>query len=562
MSRSRSRTGLSRSTASRLKRLAGGASRLSLTALIWLLPPPVLPTPSRTGTEGPPRPYGASPRVGPQAPPTPAKLARAQDRELLDGPFPSSGLVRGVSDGTVLLNPNVSVRTRGLALIRAAGASVVRIPVDWRDLVSPDPPPGFDPSDPSSPAYDFSALDASVQSAVAAGLRPLLVVSHAPAFAEAPGRWPYAYPGSWAPNPTALQQFAQALATRYDGHYSPPEAPRRALARVSLFQAWNEPNLARYLEPQWVVANGQWTPFSPNLYREMLNGFYAGVTAAQPEATVVSAGVAPNGDPAGEGRMAPITFLQTMLCIDARARRVYEGCPQPPHFDVLAFHPLSVGDPDAPAALATDVAISDAAKIGDLLTRARRLATALPAGEKPMWVTELNWESAPQASHGVPPALQAQWVSRALHRLWIAGVTQVDWQFLVDPYPALHAATPTGGLIEYQRPAGLYSVGPDGSLEQARPKRFLTGFTVPFDPLRVSRRMIRVWALLMRPRQPLLLQRVAGPGRAWRTIAHLHAGRDGVLNLLIALRGAARLRLRSGTLVSAVGSVPAGRSRL
>jgi len=539
-----------------LKPLAAGAARLSLAALVWLLPPPVLPTPSRTGPEGPPRPYGASPRVGSQASPTPAKLARAQDRELLHGPFPSGGLARGVSDGTVLLNPDASVRQDALALIRAAGASVVRIPVDWRDLVAPDPPPGFDASDPASPAYDFSPLDASVESAVAAGLEPLLVVSHAPAFAEAPARWPYAYPGSWAPSPGALQQFAQALATRYDGRYAPPGAPGRALPRVSLFQAWNEPNLARYLEPQWVVENGRWTPFSPDLYREMLNGFYAGVKAAQPQATVVSAGVAPNGDPAGEGRMAPITFLRAMLCIDAHGLRVYAGCPQPPHFDTLAFHPLSVGDPDAPAALATDVAISDAAKITSLLRRAERLRTALPSARKALWVTELNWESAPQAAGGVAPAMQAQWVSRALHRLWVAGVTQVDWQFLVDPYPALRAATPTGGLIEYPRPAGLYSAGPDGDIEQARPKRFLTGFQLPFDPLRAAPRAIRVWALLQRPGERATLQVRARNG-SWRTLARLRANRAGVLNALVARRGAARLRLQAGGLTSAVAAVPA-----
>ena len=254
--------------------------------------------------------------------------------------------------------------------------------MDWRDLVAANPPPGFDASDPSSPSYDFSALDASVQDAVAAGLEPLLVVSHAPALAEAPNRWPYAYPGSWAPSPIALQQFAQALATRYDGHYSSPLAPSQTLPRVSLFQAWNEPNLARYLEPQWVASNGQWAPFSPDLYREMLNGFFTGVKRAQPAATVVSAGVAPNGDPAGDGRMAPITFLRAMLCVDAHGRRIYDGCPEPPHFDVLAFHPLSVGDPDAAAALATDVAISDAAKVASLLRRAEHLRTALPDGAK------------------------------------------------------------------------------------------------------------------------------------------------------------------------------------
>ena len=154
---------------------------------------------------------------------------------------------------------------------------------------------------------------------------------------------------------------------------------------------------------------------------------------------------------------------------------------------MLAFHPLSVGDPDLPAASSLDVSISDAAKITGLLQQAERVGTALPAGAKPVWVTELNWESAPQAPGGVPDRLQAPWISRALHRLWVAGVGLVDWQFLVDPYPAERASTPTGGIVEYQRPAGLYSAGAGGNPEIALPKPFLRGFTFPFDPLRVDR---------------------------------------------------------------------------
>jgi hypothetical protein len=535
---------------------------LALSVALWIVPPPVLQTPSRTGPEGPPRPYGAAPRLGVQAPATSPGLERAQDRRLLEGPFPSTGLARGISDGNLLLNPNADVRAQALQLIRDTGASIVRIPVDWRAIVAPEPPPGFDAGDPSSPYYDFSALDGAIESTLAAGLEPLLVVSHAPAFAEAPGRWAYAYPGSWAPDPTALGQFAQALATRYDGRYPAPGGiPGTALPRVSLFQAWNEPNLARYLEPQWVANGRAWLAFSPLLYRELLNGFYAGVKSVQPGATVIAAGVAPNGDPAGEGRMAPVTFLQTLLCIDARGRRVSSGCPDPPHFDVLDFHPLSVGNPDLPAASSLEVSIADAAKITRLLAQAEDARTALPLSVKPLWVTELNWESAPQARGGVPPGLQAQWVSRALHRLWVAGVGLVAWQFLIDPSPGVRAETPTGGVVEYPRPVGLYSAGIGGSLEGARPKLFLQGFTLPFDPLRVSVKRVRVWALLMAPDARAVLQR-ARPDGAWQTIARLRADAGGVLNALVSLRGAVRLRLGSGALVSAIAAVPRHRSRL
>jgi hypothetical protein len=540
--------------------MSGRLPALLLTVAAWLMPPPVLPQPSRSGQEGPPRPYGVQPAPGPAPVPTSPELRRAQDHALLDGPFPQNGLTRGISDGTVLLDEEEQDRDPAYTRIRATGASVVRIPVNWAALVNPDPPVGFDPRDPASPAYDFARIDSAVRAAAAAGLAPLLVVTHAPNFAEAPNPWRYAFPGSWAPNPAAMEAFAAALASRYDGSFPDPLEPGRALPRVALLQAWNEPNLARYLAPQWVVSHGRWSPFSPLLYRQLLNGFYAGVKSAAPTDVVISAGVAPNGDPAGLGRMAPVTFLRELLCLQV-ARPI---CPEPPHFDVLAFHPLSVGDPDLPAVSSLDVSISDAAKITGLLRRAERLHTALPAGPKPVWVTELNWESDPPNPHGVPGRLQALWISRALHRLWIAGVQLVDWQFLIDPYPGLVAGTTVAGTVEYQRPAGLYSPGVvDGQSDpaDARPKPFLRGFAFPFDPLRINRRRVRVWALLMRPGQRILLQRRARAGE-WRTIVRLHADRHAVLNVLVKLSGSAQLRLVSGMLSSASSFVPRSRSRL
>lgn len=491
---------------------------------------------------------------------------QTQDRTLLDGPFPRGGLTRSVSEGALLLNEQAPVRELALKRIRETGASVVRIPVDWRDAVSANPPEAFDASNPGDPAYSFARVDAAVIDAVAAGLTPLLVVSHAPGFAEAPHRWPYAFQGSWAPSPTALGEFAAALARRFDGSFADPPAPEGVLPRVRLFQAWNEPNLARYLKPQWVVAGNRWSAFSPLLYRQMLNGFYAGVKSVEPADEVVSAGVAPNGEPAGVGRMAPMTFLRTLLCLPtgthARSRSISPRCADPPHFDVLDFHPLSIGDPDLPATSALDVSISDAAKITGLLRQAEQLHTALPAGEKPVWVTELNWESSPPAAHGVAGDLQASWVSRALHRLWVAGVSLVSWQFLVDPYPGLTLSTASGGTVELQRPAGLYSAGVGGNLESAQPKPFLRGFSLPFDPLRIDHRHIRAWALLMYPGEPVLLQRQTHDGRGWQTIARLRADPAGVLNDVLARVGTMQLRLSAGPLISAPASVPRGRSRL
>ena len=54
---------------------------LALSALVWLVPS-VLPLPSRTGPEGPPRPLGVTPPFGQEAPPTSGALVSAQQHRL------------------------------------------------------------------------------------------------------------------------------------------------------------------------------------------------------------------------------------------------------------------------------------------------------------------------------------------------------------------------------------------------------------------------------------------------------------------------------------------------
>src|SRR6185503_20385738 len=116
-----------------------------------------------------------------------------------------------------------------------------------------------------------------------------------------------------------------------------------------------------------------------------------------------------------------------------------------------------------------------------------------PEGSKPLWVTELNWQSKPPSPDGVPAQSQAHWIARAMHRLWAAGVKVVTWHFLVDRPVVL--PNPVGGGTEVRRPAGLYHKGPDGPATN-RPKPFLRGFRFPFDPLRTAAARVRVWAML------------------------------------------------------------------
>jgi hypothetical protein len=59
----------------------------------------------------------------------------------------------------------------------------------------------------------------------------------------------------------------------------------------------------------------------------------------------------------------------------------------------------------------------------------------------------------------------------------------------------------------------------------------------------------------------VLLQSEVRVGGAWRTVARLRASPAKVLNVVVSLRGALRLRLRAGPLISGVVPLTATGSR-
>jgi hypothetical protein len=293
------------------------------------------------------------------------------------------------------------------------------------------------------------------------------------------------------------------------------------LPRVRAFQAWNEPNLPQYLSPQWVVRSGHWVPWAPEHYRMMLNAFAGAVRAVQPDATIVSAGLAPNGEGAdGAGRMTPVRFLRALLCLGPPPSGGPVPCSARPDFDVLAFHPLSVESPDAAARSSLDVAVGDVGKVQAVLREAERHGL-LARGAPRLWITELNWTTG-----AIPAGRRAAAVGRGLHRLWAAGASQVTWHFLEDP-PDLPG-----------REAGLR--GRDGA-----PKAYARGFAVPFDAARVDARRVAVWAV-SGARGRARVERWRG-GR-WRVVRRVAAARAEVPVQVVvrAGRGPARLRFVTG----------------
>jgi len=324
-----------------------------------------------------------------------------------------------------------------LSRAQSIGSSYVRFLVPWGAIAPATLTSRFQPANASDPRYSWSTLDGQVEDAVAHDQHVVLTIDGAPAWALGRDPPPSAPPGTWRPSPSALGAFAHAVAERYSGHFPNPLRPGHDLPRVTYFQAWNEPNLPVALTPQWTRnSRGQWIPASPSFYRRMLNAVYANVKAVQPNAFVLAAGTAPYGDPPGVNRMRPVVFVRELLCLSGpELKREY--CPDPAHFDALDEHPYSL-TPTIHADNADDVSVPDVGRLSSVLSVAERTGRALPAGPKPIWVTEIAWSSNPPDPLAIPDARQARYLSLAFYELWRQGINHVFWLLVRDfPYKSL-----------------------------------------------------------------------------------------------------------------------------
>jgi hypothetical protein len=367
-------------------------------------------------------------------------------------------------------------REHWLETARETGASIARIDVRWRSIAPEKQPTGFEASNPASPGYEWETLDDAVRSAADNGLTVLFTVYQAPAWAEGSGRPRDAEVGSWKPQPGAYEQFAQALASRYDGSYPDPLLPGMHLPRVPYFEAWNEPNLDTYLNPQW--EGNEWA--GANRYRGLLNAFYAGVKASQPTATVLGGSLAPFGDPPGGERTPPVLFLRSLLCLHG-GKLTPASCPEPAHFDVLSDHPIAVGAPNQSASSPLDVTTPDLGHLTTILEKAERDHLVLPRAKKPLWVTEFWYDTDPPDPNGLSLATQARWYEQDLYSFWQQGA-QVAIELQIQDAPAGKQG------YAFSNQSGVYFL--DGS-----PKPSATAFRFPFVAHRTGPFKVAVWGI-------------------------------------------------------------------
>jgi len=386
----------------------------------------------------------------------------------------------------------------------AAGATVVRLPVAWSEVAPTTRTPSFDASDPADPAYRWKVLDESVRQAASNKLEPLIFFFDAPDWAES-GQQYAGVALSNVPDPDEIARFAKALAFRYSGSF-------KGLPRVRYWQAWNEPNISLYFDPQ-LIAN---RPISPLWYREVLTRFAPAVRSAHADNLVIAGGTAPFRDTTPDvlkqrSNWGPLTFMRELLCV---SRSLRPTCRTKVPFDIWAHHPYTSGGPTHKAALPDDVSLGDLAKMRRLLDAAVKTRHVAARGGRPeFWVTEFSWDSRPPDSKAVPTELLKRWVPEALYRMWQSGVSLVTWFTLRDQ-------PPTSSFYQ----SGLYYRG--ARLAGDRPKPYLQGFRFPFVAF-PDRGGVMVWG-----RSPagtpgqIVVEQAVGSG--WRRLGALRTSRHGV----------------------------------
>jgi Tol biopolymer transport system component len=276
----------------------------------------------------------------------------------------------GLASADKGLGHGVNMADLGKAyLVRDMGFDWVKSYVNWETV---EPEPGvFRWLDPDNILDAFEGY----------GVRILMRVHGTPAWAKPEDTF-LSYP----PDDTAdFARFMEALATRYKG-------------QVAAYEIWNEPNLNYewgYLEPD------------PAGYTAMLKAAYQAVKAVDPDALVISGGLATTGD-GSPTAMGDLDFLQGMY--DAGVQG---------YFDALGSHPYAFGnDPDYEDPWGLSLS---------RVTQQREVMLRNGDGETPIWITEAgwvlqtSWNLVEHEAIAVDQAQQAEYLARAYQKV------QAEW---------------------------------------------------------------------------------------------------------------------------------------
>jgi hypothetical protein len=242
----------------------------------------------------------------------------------------------GANDGPAIGVHTLRVDDGLLQLADDGGFSWLIQLLEWREV---EPAPG---------EYFWEYHDWLVRAAEYYGLELVLRLDHPP-------EWALSTADALPVDLSAYTRFVGRVAERYRG-------------RVVAYVVWNEPNLA----VEWAGRKPD-----PAGYVGLLCAAQAAIQAADPDALVLSAGLAPTNH-AGAVALDDRLYLQAMYAAGAAA------C-----FDVLGAHPYGFAYPpgDPPGA-------HDGLNYARL-TDQRAIMVQAGDGDKAVWATELGWTTEP-----------------------------------------------------------------------------------------------------------------------------------------------------------------------
>ena len=280
-----------------------------------------------------------------------------------------------------------------LRLASEAGFDAVVQVFSWREI------------EPTRGEWHWEYPDFVVRAARHYGLDLIVRLDRQPAWATEP-----AVDGAAPPDDLDdYAAFAGTVAQRYRG-------------QIKGYIVWNEPNLAR----EWSGRRPD-----PTAYTDMLRRAYEAIKAADPEATVVSAGLASTNHQDAEA-MDDRVFLEAMYQAGAGT-----------YFDALGAHPYGFAyPPDDPQGAHDRLNL---ARLLDL----RAIMEAHGDGDKLLWVTELGWTTAGVGESSwltVTPQQQADYLTNAWRR---ALTDEMAWLQVFTVWNLSQKLPPTDEMAGY-----------------------------------------------------------------------------------------------------------------
>jgi hypothetical protein len=395
-----------------------------------------------------------------------------------------------------IFNPDTALLTdpaQTLDQIKRLGAERVHIYLHWTDIapnVSSTVRPSFNAADPAAyPPAGWAMFDTIIRDTKARGLGvDLALVAPPPRWASGKGAPHPSTQTEWRPSATEFGQFVTAVATRYSGHYIPPDATR-PLPRVDFWSIWNEPDNGTQLAPQ-AVDHSQ-VEVSPTLYRKLLDAAWTALQATgHGHDTILIGEIAPAGSTTGVGpgnfnSMPPLRFLRALYCVDSSYRQLrgeaarLRGCPttaagsaefaaqNPGLFDASGFsdHPYPQGLP--PNTITPDE--PDFAELAEI-PRLERVLDALQRvygsdTKFPIYSTEFGYQTTPPDTEAgtVSPQTAAAWLNWSEYLTWLDPRIRSYDQFLLTDPPRGNfasgletaAGVPKPGFYAYRMPIYL-----------------------------------------------------------------------------------------------------------